>query len=198
MSEREPMSETPECGGDAAAYVLGALEPHEVEAFRAHMQECAVCRDVRHQPRAEAAAALRRPWWRRPRELFAAGAATVLASAGVVVGIELSAGVAATVITAKVSRIAGSAQLRVSNGRGELVVSHLTPPGHGHVYEVWLQRGTAAPVPASVLFGVNASGDADVGIPSRMHGISAVLVTAEPLGGTLKPTAEPVIVAKLS
>jgi len=229
MSEREPMSGTPDCGGDAAAYVLGALEPHEVQAFRAHMQECAVCRDevealggvvqtlpmavhqyeapgelrrrimrgVRHEPRADGTATVHRPWWRRPRELFAAGAATVLAGAGALVGIELSAGVAATVITAKVSRIAGSAQLRVSGGRGELVVSHLTPPGHGHVYEVWLERGSAPPVPASVLFGVNSSGDADVGIPSRMHGVSAVMVTAEPLGGTQKPTEEPVIVARL-
>ena len=39
------MSGTHDCGGDAAAYVLGALEPGEAEAFRAHMHECAVCRD---------------------------------------------------------------------------------------------------------------------------------------------------------
>lgn len=224
------MSGTPECGGDAAAYVLGALEPHELEAFRAHMQECAVCRDevevlggvmqtlpmavhqyeaprklrrrimrqVRHEPRAHGTAAVRQPWWRRPRELFAAAAATVLAGAGVVVGIELSAGAAATVIQAQVARVAGSAQLRVSGGHGELVVRNLTPPGHGHIYEVWLERGSAPPVPASVLFGVNASGDADVGIPSRLHGVSKVMVTAEPLGGTQKPTEKPVIVARLS
>ena len=45
MSERRPMSESHECGGDAAAYVLGALEPDEVEAFRLHMASCVVCRD---------------------------------------------------------------------------------------------------------------------------------------------------------
>ena len=39
------MSGTHDCGGDAAAYVLGALGPREAEAFRAHMHECAVCRD---------------------------------------------------------------------------------------------------------------------------------------------------------
>ena len=34
-----------DCGGDAAAYVLGALEPLEVDAFRAHLAGCIVCRD---------------------------------------------------------------------------------------------------------------------------------------------------------
>ena len=121
----------------------------------------------------------------------------MLAGAGVVVGLELSAGAAATVITAQVSGIAGSAQLRVSGGHAELVVSHVSSPGRGHIYEVWLQRGSAAPVPASVLFGVNSSGDADVGIPGRIHGVSRVMVTAEPLGGTPKPTHNPVIVARL-
>lgn len=31
--------------GDAAAYALGALEPAEAEAFRAHLQGCTICRD---------------------------------------------------------------------------------------------------------------------------------------------------------
>jgi anti-sigma-K factor RskA len=39
------MSETHDCGGDAAAYVLGALDPAETEAFRRHLARCAVCRD---------------------------------------------------------------------------------------------------------------------------------------------------------
>ena len=55
----------------------------------------------------------------------------------------------------------------VTDGHAELVVRHLTPPGHGHVYEVWLQSGKSAPVPASVLFGVISDGNADVGIPGK-------------------------------
>jgi anti-sigma-K factor RskA len=39
------VSSVDRCGGDAAAYVLGALEDHELDAFRAHMARCAVCRD---------------------------------------------------------------------------------------------------------------------------------------------------------
>jgi anti-sigma-K factor RskA len=39
------MPENRECGADAAAYVLGALDPREAEAFRRHMANCAVCHD---------------------------------------------------------------------------------------------------------------------------------------------------------
>jgi anti-sigma-K factor RskA len=34
-----------DCGRDVAAYALGALEPAELEAFRAHLETCAACRD---------------------------------------------------------------------------------------------------------------------------------------------------------
>jgi len=225
------MPGTPDCGADAAAYVLGALEPEEAELFRSHLDQCAVCRDevesfggvvqalplAAHQyepprglkrrvlqevQREQAVAARegvrRRRTWRGPRQLLAGGAAALVAAGGVVTAIELSAGVAATVVTAQVSGIAGSAQLRVTGGHGELVVRHLTPPKHGHVYEVWLQSGKAEPVPASVLFGVNSSGDADIGIPKSIHrGISKVMVTQEPLGGRPRPTTTPVIVARI-
>jgi anti-sigma-K factor RskA len=33
------------CGGNAAPYVLGALEPEECEAFQGHLATCAVCRE---------------------------------------------------------------------------------------------------------------------------------------------------------
>ncbi len=34
-----------DCNGDAAVYVLGALEDEEVSAFEEHVSSCAVCRD---------------------------------------------------------------------------------------------------------------------------------------------------------
>ena len=34
----------PDCGHDAAAYVLGALEPAEARAFARHLERCAICR----------------------------------------------------------------------------------------------------------------------------------------------------------
>jgi anti-sigma-K factor RskA len=230
MTERESMSGTPDCGGDAAAYVLGALGPEEVEAFRAHMLECAVCRDevaalggvvqalpmaahqyeaprgLRHRvlrevrsgpPVASRPAVLRRPTW-RGRPLIAGAAAVVIAAAAVVTSIALTAGPGPRVIPAQVAGITGSAELRVSGVHAELIVRHLTPPGHGHVYEVWLQKGRAVPFPASVLFGVNPVGNADVGIPRGIRGVSAVMVTQEPLGGTPRPTRAPVIVARVA
>ena len=40
-----PPNESHDCCGDAAAYALGALEPAEAEAFRDHLDGCAICRD---------------------------------------------------------------------------------------------------------------------------------------------------------
>ena len=34
-----------DCTGDAAAYVLGALEDFEVAPFLRHLDACAICRD---------------------------------------------------------------------------------------------------------------------------------------------------------
>jgi anti-sigma-K factor RskA len=235
MTDREPMSGTTDCGGDAAAYVLGALEPQEADAFRLHLHECAVCRDEvealggvvqalplaadqyeaprglrssvlrevrRERPVAARSGARRGTSWRGlrgPRELLAGAAAVLVAAGGAVTAIELSAGAAVSVFQARVTGVSGTAQLRVTSGHAELVVKHLTPPGRGRVYEVWLQSGGAAPVPASVLFGVNASGDADVGIPKMLdHRVSRVMVTQERLGGSPKPTHRPVIVARIA
>ena len=39
------MSETSECCGDAAAYLLGALEPVDAERFRQHAESCPACRE---------------------------------------------------------------------------------------------------------------------------------------------------------
>ncbi|HET9094180.1 MAG TPA: anti-sigma factor [Solirubrobacteraceae bacterium] len=224
------MSGTPECGGDAAAYALGALEPQEADAFRRHMRECAVCRDevealggvvqalplavrqyelpggvrraVMRDVRRDVARGRRRRlavWPGLLRERLAVGAVGLAAAAGGVVAVVgVGGGAAVTIVQASLSGVSGDAQLRVAGGRAELLVRHLTPPGAGHVYEVWLQSGHTAPVPASVLFGVNAAGNADVGIPRRIRRGSAVLVTPEPLGGTSQPTHTPVITARLT
>lgn len=45
MISEDPKFGQHDCGADAAAYVLGALESHEADAFRRHLRACALCRD---------------------------------------------------------------------------------------------------------------------------------------------------------
>jgi anti-sigma factor RsiW len=45
MSTRDRSADPRGCGADVAAYALGALEPAEAEAFRAHLKTCAACRE---------------------------------------------------------------------------------------------------------------------------------------------------------
>ena len=114
----------------------------------------------------------------------------VLAAAG---RVELrSHGAPVRVIPASV----GLARLRVSGGRGELIVTHLPPPPAGRIYQLWLQRGARAPAP-STLFTVTSRGTADLGLPAVEAGITRVLVTVEPRGGSPAPTSRPLIVASL-
>ncbi len=222
------MPENHDCGANAAAYVLGALEPHEVEEFRAHLTSCAVCRDevivfggvvdalpltagqypvpkglrrrvmraVRDEPRFDAEGRKARRgarWTAMPRGALAAGVAAVAAVA-VVIGVAIgSSGSSGTrVVTASV----GNAELRISGGRADLIVRHLPPPGPGHIYELWLQRPGQQPAPTRALFSVTSSGTADVGVPGSVNGVSQVLVTPEPEGGSKVPTHMPVIVAR--
>lgn len=229
------MSAAHDCGGDAAAYVLGALEPDEAEAFRRHLTSCVVCRDevtafqqvaealpmaaqhhepprrlrrrvlgaVRAEPHARTSAAERRRPSRRlpglPSPALAVGAllVAVLAIAGIEISSSGSSG--SRVIQASVIGSSGAAQLRVGGGRAELVVDRMPPPPAGHIYEVWLlKRGDRSPSPTSTLFSVTSSGAGDVGLTGDLHGVSEVLVTPEPAGGSLVPTHTPVIVAQLT
>ncbi len=225
------------CGSDSAAYVLGALEPDQAEAYRRHLGRCVTCREEvavlqrvadvlpmaapqyrlpapvrRRVVRTVRAEARRRRRGRRRTALAAilprlprggralAGAAAVaLAALVIAVAIVVTGGPAGPrVLQATVMNSTGTAQLRIGGGHAHLLVRHLPAPAAGRTYEVWLKRPGAAPAPTAALFSVTAGGTADIGVPGRLRGVSEILVTEEPAGGSRVPTGPPVIVAPTS
>ncbi|MGZ4178817.1 MAG: anti-sigma factor [Solirubrobacteraceae bacterium] len=244
MNDRNRTTDRRECGGDVAAYALGALEPAEAEAFRRHLETCSVCqeeltsfekvvnelplaspyhrapasmrrkvmREVNADARAARASAgtsagtetqARPPrrgggvGWLVPRPLLGLGLALVVA-VGVGVGVisSSSAGPSTRVVTGQVVGT-GSAQLRIVRERGSLVVHHFAQPPAGKIYEVWLVRGKSAPSPTTALFSVTSAGNGVVDVPGNLKGVSSVLVTPEPMGGSQHPTHTPVISVSL-
>jgi anti-sigma-K factor RskA len=154
---------------------------------------------VLEQIRAEAPAApaadrggalriVRRP----PRRAALAG--VLLAAAAIAIAGILRGGTSGThVYTASV----GHAKLYVSGGRGELVVKRLPVPPSGSIYEVWRLAAHRAPRPSG-LFGVSRAGSARVTVAGNLHGVTAVAVTREPAGGSVRPTTTPVIVITIT
>jgi len=217
-----------ECGENAAAYVLGALEPGEAEAFRAHLAECHACRDEvaafeqitealpASTGRSEVPRDLRRRVMREVRATPKSaparassirtraptrfspvwGGALAAVVVAVIVVFALSSGGSSGPRTVQAS--VGSAELRIDSGRGDLIVHRLAPLPAGRVYEMWVQRGSATPTPTGTLFSTRANGSANVGVPGSLNGVSRVMVTQEPAGGTPTPTSAPVIVAPVA
>jgi anti-sigma-K factor RskA len=132
----------------------------------------------------------------RDRAIVVVGAVAALIAVAVVT-LVLTSGSRSSerIITAHVTG-PGRATLRVAHDHGELIVHGLAAPPRGKIYEVWLQRGRRA-LPTSALFGVTANGNGDVAVPGDLSGVSRVMVTPEPLGGSRVPTHAPVIVATL-
>ncbi len=144
----------------------------------------------------------RRAGW-RARLAPALATATALA-AGLAIGALAINGSTSTVTRTQTIQAAvatpgyhATAALQKVGSHVVLVVTGMPAPPPGRIYEVWLERGTRAPQPTDVLFSVTHSGGGSVGVPGNLEGVSKVLVTAEPLGGSLKPTREPVIVASI-
>jgi anti-sigma-K factor RskA len=154
---------------------------------------------VREDARGESAhprerAARRVPRWRGALAGVAVAALVVLLVAVVFAPGGGSGG--ARVIRAEVRVPGASALLRLQNGQAQLTISRLPQSPRGRVYEVWLKR-SGAPQPTDALFTVSSQGAATVGVPGVGHGVREVMVTSEPIGGSLHPTRAPVIVARL-
>jgi anti-sigma factor RsiW len=133
------------------------------------------------------------------RRLALAGAGSLTILAGIIAAVLIGGGSkAARTLRASVAVPSASATVRLAADHAELDLRRMPPAPAGHIYEVWLQRGHGPPLATSVLFNVTSSGAAVVGLPGDLGGVRAILVTAERLGGSLRPTRAPVIVARLS
>jgi anti-sigma-K factor RskA len=217
MSRRERL---PDGRHDAAPYVLGALEPDEEHAFIRHLERCEVCRDevtafapviealpasapayrvpralrrrVLRAVRAEPKSAAARPDPKSPRSQAASPRAgwlalgLAVAAAALVVQLG-SPHRAERVIPATV----GQAELRVAGDRGELIAALPALPTN-RTYELWRVGPGGIPRP-STLFAATSRGTADLGVPGDLHGVTRLLVTVEPRGGSLVPTTRAVI-----
>lgn len=131
----------------------------------------------------------------RPLPLATLACALVALALGIAALAGGGGGGAVRSVRASVSFPGASAQLRVGAGGASLRVQGVPAPPPGKVYEVWLQRGAGAPEPTGALFRVGARGDATVNVPGDLEGVSKVMVTAEPAGGSTRPTGAVVISA---
>ena len=159
-----------------------------------------VMAEVRKDERVRRATSPRRERARRRQTRSWGIAGSALAAAAVVLVVLLSAGGSSPgtrVIPAQVGVPSADVSLKLTGDRAELDIANLPPTQPGRVYEVWLKR-SGAPQPTDALFTVNRAGDATVGVPGSVAGVSEVLVSSEPLGGSTVPTRTPVIVAKLA
>ena len=130
--------------------------------------------------------------------LLIAGSASLAAGAAALIVLAVSSGSsnAVRVTTAQIATSERGAHgaLRVASGRAELLLGGMRQAPRGQIYEVWLSRGKAsAPAATDALFGVTRAGRASVVVPGPLRGIREVLVTHEPLGGSLHPTSAPIV-----
>lgn len=135
----------------------------------------------------------RRRWPSLWEPRMAIGTLALCAAVAVALVLTLGGGSGTRTISAQTTLAGARASLRLRGTRADLVVAGLHPPAANHVDEIWVKRGSAAPSPAGTF--VLSSGSVSLTRPVRAGDL--VLVTVEPGRGTLAPTTNPVIVAKV-
>lgn len=173
--------------------------PAEIrEQLMATVHEEARLFDAAEAPDQRPAPAVRR---RRARRVPLVLAAVLLLAAGAVAGVMLDSdepgGERASVerFTGSVTDVGGGPQARAvvvaRNGVAELVLTDVSAPPEGRVYQAWVVRRPSVPTPTGSLFSVPRSGDTRVSLPS-LKGVERVIVSAEPRRGSQQPTPPPV------
>lgn len=151
----------------------------------------------------------RRARWRRFSPVTVGIATATVLAAGALGGFVLRdatndggrSSVRATVIEARVApRLrahAARARLILRGDRATLSVEHFPTPRRSGVYQVWLQGRERLLRPTTALFIPDKDGHARVEVPGGLRGVSAILVTSEPPGGTPTglPSHDPIVIA---
>ena len=204
---------------DIGAYLLGALNDLERQAFERHVSGCSECRDEleRLRPAAEALPGsvvqldpppgLKQrlmaevegdsevvplePHRRRPTRLLAVAAVLLL---GVVVGFGVAqlGGDDSRTVTATVAKAMPEAggSLKISGDDGTLRLHDMPDLGGARVYQVWYQHDEQL-VPART-FEVGRSGMGTVEL-RNVESADGVFVTREARGGAQVPSEDPIV-----
>jgi len=134
------------------------------------------------------------------------GSLAVVLFIGVIAGYVISGGddespapaptVAERTIPMSPSVVGGADATLVATGNsGTLKITNLKKLEDGEVYQAWIQRGQSI-VPTDSLFTPRKDGTATASIPD-LNGVSAVMVSAEPKGGSEQPTTAPIITIEM-
>lgn len=228
---------------EIGAYILGALEPAEQDAFEHHLRRCPRCQRSLEQlqrsvevvasavERRQAPPELKRRIMaaveaerspktlprRAPRRLttpVSVGFAGAFAALAVALFLAFGGGLSKQSLTIRGSarrgatgattyaavvapQLHGTTVLVERAGeRAYLVGYNLPAPPPGKVYELWVAGASGQPLPAG-LFRPGEGGVTRATIERPLAGVTKVMVTVEPQGGTLRPTSSPIVIAAI-
>lgn len=125
----------------------------------------------------------------KPLAGMAAVILIVAAGVGYLVGTDSGGGNVQTVEREQQNGIL--AKVVTEGGHGELRLTGVRQLPRGKVLEAWVERGEAVE-PVEALFTPDGEGNAKTTI-GDMNGVSVVMVTREPEGGTKAPTTKPLV-----
>jgi anti-sigma-K factor RskA len=196
---------------DVGAYLLGAMNDLERQAFERHLRDCEECREEleRLRPAAEALPgsveqlapppglkkrlmAEVEPQRRTPnRSLLAVAAALVIALA-VAFGVSQLGGDESRTVTATVAKAMPGAggRLDIQDDHATLRLHDMPDLGRARVYQVWLRHGDTL-MPART-FEVGRTGAGTVRLPD-VRNADGVFVTREDRGGARVPSEDPIV-----
>jgi anti-sigma-K factor RskA len=142
----------------------------------------------------------RRGWLAEAFRPLVIGAAAVALVIGIGLGIALNgddspSGPPQQQVVTGQSTNGAEAVMVASEGTGTLKMTGLKRPDQGQVYQAWIQRGQSV-LPTDSLFVPDRNGSATASIPD-LGGVSAVMVSVEPRGGSPQPTTAPVITVSM-